>query len=54
VEIRAKVLRAYTTEELTAERTLELLRGTINDDDLPPRDSMTIENFRESFAGHGS
>jgi transcriptional regulator with XRE-family HTH domain/Zn-dependent peptidase ImmA (M78 family) len=50
----SKVLRAYTTEELTAERTLELLRGTINDDDLPPRDSMTIENFRESFAGHGS
>jgi len=50
----SQVLRAYSTEDLTAERTLELLRGTMNKDDLPPIESMTIEHFRKSFAGHGS
>lgn len=50
----AQVLRAYSTENLTAERTLELLRGTMLLDDLPPMEPTTIERFRSSFAGHGS
>jgi len=46
------VLNAYTDGRLTASRTLELLRGTLVADDLPPQRSRSMEDLRSSFAGH--
>ena len=49
----ARVLGAYTVGDLTAARTLELLRGTLRVDDLPPMEPGRPEDLRHAFAGHG-
>lgn len=48
----AAVLNAYLDERLTADRSIELLRGTLNTDQLPVRADGSIEDLRRSFAGH--
>lgn len=48
----AAVLNGYLDGRLTAERSLELLRGTLVADELPVRDGGSVEDLRRSFAGH--
>lgn len=48
----AAVLDAYTAETLTVERTTELLRGTIGEDELPPIAELTFDSIRGSFTDH--
>lgn len=48
---KARVLKSYTCGELTAERTLEVLRGTLVKDDLPPQDDTTMADLRTMLAG---
>lgn len=50
----AKVLGAYTVGDLTPARTLELLRGTLRANDLPPMEPVHLEDLRHVFAGHGA
>ena len=49
----AACVEGYTTGRLTAARTIELLRGTMNRDDLPEREMLTLDDLRKSFTGHG-
>lgn len=44
---------AYTTGRLTADRVLELMRGTLTEDDLPRTEPPSLNDLRRSFAGHG-
>lgn len=47
------VLKAYTAERLTPARTLELLRGTMSDSDLPEiNDQVRTAALVEAFKGH--
>ncbi|HMR47872.1 MAG TPA: XRE family transcriptional regulator [Arachnia sp.] len=48
----ACVLNAYTQEHLTGDRTVELLRGTLDEAQLPTRDRGSLELLRRSFLGH--
>ena len=48
----AAVINAYLSERLTADRSIELLRGTLNADQLPERSGGSVEDLRRSFAGH--
>ncbi|WP_349829273.1 XRE family transcriptional regulator [Brevibacterium litoralis] len=45
-------MRGYTESKLTADRTLQLLRGILTEQDLPDRSPLTLDDFRASFAGH--
>jgi Zn-dependent peptidase ImmA (M78 family)/transcriptional regulator with XRE-family HTH domain len=49
----AACVEGYTTGRLTTARTLELLRGTMTQDDLPERQARSLDDMRRSFAGHG-
>ena len=44
-----KVLAAYAAGRLTPERTLELVRGALNSEELPTRGPETLETFRGAF-----
>lgn len=48
---RAQVLKSYTRGELTAERTLEVLRGTLEKYDLPPQEDTTMADLQAMLAG---
>ena len=48
----AKVLDAYMAGLLTAERTVELLKNTIDQDELPPVAALTIEQLWEPVVGN--
>lgn len=48
----SSVLSAFAQERLTRERALELLRGTLGPDDLPPLDDPQREDLEASFFGH--
>ncbi|MBU4214195.1 MAG: helix-turn-helix domain-containing protein [Actinobacteria bacterium] len=50
----ARMLEAYAVGDLTAPRTLELLRGTLRAGDLPPTEPSRPEDLRHVFAGHGA
>lgn len=41
-------LRAYRAQKITAGRTIELLRGTITEDDLPPVDVVPLSALRNA------
>jgi hypothetical protein len=45
-------VNGYVSGRLTAARTLELLRGTLEIDDLPRQHTLSLEDLRRSFAGH--
>ncbi len=49
VEYTREVLAAYIDERITAERTIELLRGALSADELPTRSPETLETFRGAF-----
>lgn len=44
----------FVSGRLTAERTVELLRGTLSADELPRREDLARDELRRSFAGHGN
>lgn len=48
----SSILSAFAQERLTRERTLELLRGTLGPDDLPPLDEPRQGDLEASFIGH--
>lgn len=48
----AAILNAYATGRMTAARSLELLRGTLVEDDLPQLTEHTLDDLRRAFAGH--
>lgn len=50
--LTAAILNAYVDGQLTAARSLELLRGTLPASELPTRAGASIEDLRRSFAGH--
>jgi transcriptional regulator with XRE-family HTH domain/Zn-dependent peptidase ImmA (M78 family) len=45
-------VNGYVSGRLTAARAVELLRGTLEIDDLPRQDALSVEDLRRSFAGH--
>jgi transcriptional regulator with XRE-family HTH domain len=45
-------VNGYVSGRLTAARAVELLRGTLEIDDLPRQDTLSMEDLRRSFAGH--
>lgn len=47
-------VQAYTSGQLTAARTTELLRGTLRLQDLPRQDRPGIQDLRRHFSGHGA
>jgi transcriptional regulator with XRE-family HTH domain len=49
----AACLDGYVSRRLTADRTIELLRGTLTEADLPHRNTQSLDDFRRSFAEHG-
>lgn len=49
----AACIDGYASEQLTADRTIELLRETLFEADLPRRNAPRFDDFRRSFAGHG-
>ena len=48
----AAVLNAYANGRMTAARSLELLRGTLVEEDLPQLEELSLDDLRRSFAGH--
>ncbi len=48
---KAQILESYTRGELTAERTLEVLRGTLEKNDLPPQVDTTMADLKAMLAG---
>jgi hypothetical protein len=49
----AACVEGYTSGRLTAARTIELLRGTMTRDDLPERETESLDNVRKLFALSG-
>jgi transcriptional regulator with XRE-family HTH domain/Zn-dependent peptidase ImmA (M78 family) len=45
-------VNGYVSGRLTAARAVELLRGTLEIDDLPRQGTLSMEDLRRSFAGH--
>jgi transcriptional regulator with XRE-family HTH domain len=45
-------VNGYVTGRLTAARTVELLRGTLEPDDLPRQDPLSMNDLRRSFSEH--
>ncbi|MDE3722845.1 XRE family transcriptional regulator [Nocardiopsis sp. N85] len=45
-------VNGYTSGRLTADRTVELMRGTLSVDELPRRNVPSLDDLRRSFAGH--
>ncbi|MFD6095436.1 helix-turn-helix domain-containing protein [Nocardiopsis flavescens] len=45
-------LNGYTSGRLTADRTVELLRGTLSAEELPRKNALEPDDYRRSFAGH--
>lgn len=43
------VVRAYKGHKVSAERALQLLRGTLGAADLPPEDQVPVESMRSQF-----
>jgi transcriptional regulator with XRE-family HTH domain len=48
----AACINAYASGQLTADRTLELLRGTLTEAGLPRQDQSGLDDLRRSFTGH--
>lgn len=48
----AACLEGYASSRLTESRVLELLRGLLNSDDLPTKDTTSLGALRRSFEGH--
>ncbi|WP_369374650.1 helix-turn-helix domain-containing protein [Promicromonospora sp. Populi] len=48
----AACINAYASGQLTADRALELLRGTLTEAGLPRQDRSGLEDLRRSFTGH--
>ena len=45
-------VNGYADEKLTKSRSLELLRGTVTAQDLPPKHARSIDHVRAAFTGH--
>ncbi len=50
--LTAGILTAYARRDLTQERTLELLRGTLGEEDLPAQEDTTTAELEAAFTGH--
>lgn len=50
----AACVGGYVAGKLTADRTVELLRGTLLADELPRPREGTLDDLRRSFQGHGA
>ncbi len=48
----AATLEGYTSGRLTQARTIELLRGTLDVEELPAVSPLSLDDLRGSFAGH--
>jgi Zn-dependent peptidase ImmA (M78 family)/DNA-binding XRE family transcriptional regulator len=48
----AACVNGYVSGRLTADRVVELLRGTLTEADLPNQDPPSVEDARRSFAKH--
>lgn len=48
----ATCVNAYVSGRLTSDRVLELMRGTLTMEDLPRKDSTSLNELRRSFAEH--
>lgn len=48
----AACVNGYTSGRLTADRAVELMRGTLTADELPRQDALSLDDLRDSFAGH--
>ncbi|MFY2858582.1 helix-turn-helix domain-containing protein [Mycobacterium sp. THU-M104] len=48
----AACIEGYTSGQLTAARTVELLRGTVAREELPERQVRSLDDLRRSLAGH--
>lgn len=48
----AGCLNGYLEHRLTTDRALELLRGTLAEDELPIRDDLAVDHLRSAFVGH--
>lgn len=48
----ATVVEGFLSHKLTEARTLELLRGTLEADDLPPLSQPAASAFLSAFEGH--
>jgi hypothetical protein len=46
-------LNGYAAGHLTPGRTVELLRGTLAESELPRQEPPSLDDLRPSFAGHG-
>lgn len=51
-QFAAACLNGYTEGRLTAERVVELLRGTVGPEELPETEAVTLDSLRRAFAGH--
>lgn len=49
---KAQALKGFTSSRLTPERTLEILRGTFEEDDLPPQEDTTMVDLAAMFASN--
>lgn len=50
--LTSEVLNAFVQGRLTRVRTIELLRGTLVEQDLPDQELPRLEDLRTAFAGH--
>jgi transcriptional regulator with XRE-family HTH domain len=48
----SEALNAYVAGRLTDARAIELMRGTLRQEDLPRQSPPTLEDLRGAFAGH--
>jgi transcriptional regulator with XRE-family HTH domain len=48
----SETLNAYVDGRLTDARTIELLRGTLREEDLPRLSTPSLDDLRAAFAGH--
>lgn len=48
----AACVNGYVSGRLTSARAIELLRGTLDEGDLPREAAPSLDDFRRSFAGH--
>jgi len=49
----AACVNGFVSGQLTSDRVIELLRGTLAEDDLPQQELPSHDDVRKSFEGHG-
>ena len=53
LQFTSQTLNAYVDGRLTVARAIELLRGTLCEEDLPRQSAHSLDGLRASFAGQG-